>query len=79
MGSLTLRRLIVWVVGLGLGFVIAAAFVVAVLPYLAPSHAGQPISIETYGIQYFFWTAFPLGLVFVVWLDKFLDARILPD
>jgi hypothetical protein len=42
-------------------------------------HNGFPISIQTYGLQYFFWTAFPIGLIFVIWLDYLLDTRILPD
>ncbi|NDJ62662.1 MAG: hypothetical protein GYB67_16185 [Chloroflexi bacterium] len=78
MPSLTLRRLIVWVVSMALGFVISAAFVTLILPWMGP-HGGEPITIEIYGLQYFFWTFFPLGLIFVVWLDYFLDTRILPD
>ena len=78
MSSLTLRRAVVWVVSMGLGFLISALFVTVILPWMGPN-AGNPISIEKYGIQYFFWTAFPIGLVLVVWLDHFLDAHILPD
>lgn len=78
MSSLTIRRLIVWVVGLGLGVVLSAAFITLVLPWMGPNN-GEPISIQKYGYQYFLWTALPLGLVFVVWLDHFLKTRILPD
>ena len=78
MSSLGLKRLIVWGVSLGLAFVLTAAFVILVLPWLGP-HNGFPISIEKYGIQYFIWTALPLSLVFLVWLDYFLDTNILPD
>lgn len=78
MSSLLVKRLIVWGVSLALGFGISAAFVTLVLPWLGP-HNGNPISIEQYGGQYFFWTALPLALVFVVWLDHFLDTKILPD
>ncbi|MBE2269602.1 MAG: hypothetical protein IAE80_15305 [Anaerolinea sp.] len=78
MSSLTVRRLIVWVVSMGLGFLLAALFVTLVLPWMGP-HGGNPISIQKYGIQYFFWTAFPIGLLILVWLDYFLDTRILPD
>ena len=77
MKSLTVRRLIVWVVGMGLGFLITALFVVLILPWMGPQ-AGNPISIQKYGYQYFFWTALPLGLMFVVWLDYFMKTRILP-
>lgn len=78
MSSLLIRRLVVWVVGLGIGVVLAAAFVTLVLPWLGPQ-AGFPISIEQYGVQYFLWTALPLGLIFVIWLDYFLNTKILPD
>lgn len=78
MSSLTLRRLIVYAVSLGVAFALTAAFVTLVLPWLGP-HNGHPITIQDYGIQYFIWTALPLALVFLVWLDYFLDTRILPD
>lgn len=78
MSSLAFRRLVVWAVSMVLGFVIAAVFVTTILPWMGP-HNGHAISIQTYGFQYFFWTAFPIGLIFVVWLDYFLDTRILPD
>ncbi len=78
MSSLLVRRLVVFVVGFVLGGVISAAFVILVLPWLGPQN-GIPISIAKYGYQYFFWTAFPLGIMFIIWLDYFLDTRILPD
>jgi hypothetical protein len=78
MSALWIKRIVVWVVGMGLGIVLSAAFITLVLPWMGP-HGGRPISIETYGYQYFLWTFVPLGLVFVVWLDYFLDTRILPD
>jgi hypothetical protein len=77
MKSLRVRRIIVWAVGMGLGFLITALFVVLVLPWMGPQ-AGNPISIQKYGYQYFFWTALPLGLMFVVWLDYFMKTKILP-
>lgn len=78
MSSLALKRIIVWTVSLALGFVITAAFVTLILPWMGPNN-GIPISIQKYGIQYFIWTALPLSGVFLVWLDYFLDTRILPD
>ena len=77
MKSLRVRRIIVWVVGMGLGFLITALFVVLILPWMGPQ-AGFPISIQKYGYQYFFWTALPLGLMFVTWLDYFMKTEILP-
>ena len=78
MSSLLVRRIVVFVVGLGIGAVLSALFVTLILPWMGP-HNGVAIDVEKYGIQYFIWTAFPLGLIFVVWLDHFLDTRILPD
>jgi hypothetical protein len=78
MSSLLLKRLLVWIVSMALGFAIAAAFVTLVLPWMGPNN-GSPISIQKYGNLYFLVTAVPLGLIFVVWLDKFLNTRILPD
>jgi hypothetical protein len=77
MKSLRVRRLIVWVAGMGLGFLLTALFVTLVLPWMGPQ-AGNPISIQKYGLQYFFWTALPLGLMFVIWLDYFMKTKILP-
>lgn len=78
MSSLLLKRLLVWIVSMVLGFAIAAAFVTLVLPWMGPNN-GSPISLQRYGTLYFLVTAVPLGLIFVVWLDKFLNTRILPD
>lgn len=78
MSSLTIRRIIVWVVSLGLGFIVTGAFVTLILPWMGPNN-GNPISIQKYGMIYFLTTAVPIGLIFLVWLDHFLDTRILPD
>ncbi len=78
MSSLLLRRLIAWAIGMGTGFLLTWLFITLVLPWMGP-HGGQPITIQTYGIQYFFWTALPLGLFFVIWLDYFLNTRIMPE
>ncbi len=78
MSSLTLKRLAVFIVSLGLAFVLTAAFVLLVLPWMGPQN-GFPISLQKYGAQYFLWTMLPVAGIFLVWLDYFLDARILPD
>lgn len=78
MSTLTLKRIFVWAVSMVLGFVVAGLFITLILPWMGPN-AGNPISIEKYGRMYFLTTAVPLGLVFVVWLDYFLDTKILPD
>ncbi len=73
-----LMRLVVWAVSMVLGFAVAAFIVMVLLPSV-PVQGGHAISIAQYGVQYFFWTGFPIGLIFLVWLDGLLDTRILPD
>lgn len=77
MSSLFIRRLIVWVVSMALGFGLAWLIVVVGFPLIKPEQAGM--TIQKYGSIYFLTTAVPLGLIFVIWLDYFLDTRILPD
>lgn len=77
MKSRRTRRIIVWLAGMGLGVLITSLIVTLVLPWMGPQ-AGNPISIQKYGYQYFFWTALPLGLMFVTWLDYFMKTEILP-
>ena len=82
MSSLTIRRIIVWVVSMGLGFVVGYGIITVgfdLLPLISSIQAPQGVSIEEYGILYFAFTAVPIGLVFVIWLDAFMDTRILPD
>lgn len=77
MSSLTIRRIIVWVVSMILGFVIGALVVVVGLPLLKPESAG--ITIADFGPIYYLVMSFPIGLVFVVWFDHFMNTKILPD
>ena len=92
MSSLTVRRIIVWVVSMVLGFVVGYGIITVVFDMLPLLHliplvgwlfegikSPQGISIQEYGIQYYLFTSIPIGLVFVIWLDAFMDTRILPD
>lgn len=82
MSSLTIRRIIVWVVSMGLGFLVGYGTITIgfdMLPLFSSIEAPQGVSIAEYGILYFVFTAVPIGLVFVIWLDAFMDTRILPD
>jgi hypothetical protein len=87
MSPLTIKRISVWVIstilGAGTAFlIITVGF--SILPHInlppiitpVQSHA---VSIAEYGIIYFLTTALPLTLLYMVWLDHFLDTRILPD
>lgn len=77
MNGLTLKRLAVWAVGMGTGFILAFLIIVVGFPLLKAEEAG--ITIAEYGTTYFLVTAVPLGIIFVIWLDALLDTRILPD
>jgi len=68
----------VWGVSMVLGFAVASLIVLVLLPTV-PVQGGNAIPLDKYGFQYLFWTGFPIGLVFVVWLDALLNTRILPD
>lgn len=82
MSSLTARRLLVWVVSMILGFVTAYLIISVgfdLLPLVTSIQTPQGVSIQEYGNTYFLFTAVPLGLIFVTWLDYFLGTKILPD
>lgn len=87
MSSLTIKRVIVWAVSSVLGFLTAYLIITvgfASLPLLSfppiiTPVLAEAISIEKYGPVYFVTTAFPLVLLFMVWLDYFLGTKILPD
>ena len=82
MSSLTIRRLIVWVVSMVLGFIVGYGIITIgfdMLPLFTAVQTPQGVSIQEYGIFYFLFTAIPIGMVFVIWLDAFMDTRILPD
>ncbi|MCY3799509.1 MAG: hypothetical protein OXG84_17015 [Chloroflexi bacterium] len=92
MSSLTVRRIIVWVVSMVLGLVVGYGIITVGFNMLPELHripiigwlfggieSPQGVSLEEYGTLYFLFTSIPIGLVFVVWLDAFMDTRILPD
>ncbi|MBL8116206.1 MAG: hypothetical protein J0L63_00155 [Anaerolineae bacterium] len=77
MSSLNVKRLIVWLVSFALGFVVTYLIVVVGFPILKPEAAGM--TLEEYGFGYFIVTYVPIGLIFVTWIDAFMDTKILPD
>jgi hypothetical protein len=82
MSPLTLKRIIVWIVSMSLGFLTTFLIITVgfdALPLFSSVQTPQGVTIQEYGILYFLVTAVPLGLVFVIWMDKFMDTRILPD
>ncbi|NJL57349.1 hypothetical protein HC928_21060 [bacterium] len=79
MSSLLVRRIIAWGVGMALGFVVSWLIITFFLPAVSPDPNAEAVSIAKYGRMYFLVTMVPLGLMFMTWLDYFLDAKIWPD
>ena len=82
MSALTVKRILVWVISQVLGFITTFLIITAgfdMLPLISSIETPQGVSIETYGIIYFLVTAVPIGLIFMIWIDRFVDSRILPD
>lgn len=82
MSSMTIRRTIVWVVSMVLGFIIGYGIITVgfdMLPLFSAVQTPQGVTIEEYGVIYYLFTSIPIGLVFVIWLDAFMDTKILPD
>ncbi len=67
MSSLTLRRVIVWVVSIIAG-VLATLLIFAIIG----------TDVAEFGIETIF-VIIPLALAVLIWLDYFLSAEILPD
>ena len=82
MSSLTIRRLVVWVISMVLGLLVGYGIITIgfdMLPLFSAVQTPQGVSIVEYGMIYYLFTAIPIGLVFVIWLDAFMGTRILPD
>jgi hypothetical protein len=79
MSSLNVRRIIVWGISAVLGIITTMLIMYILLPAVSPNAEEPTIDIARYGIQYFFWTAFPFTLIFVTILDQFMETKIWPD
>ena len=77
MSSLLIRRVIAWGLSLGLGFVTTWATIVIGLPILLPTEAGK--GLDDYGLLLTVLTIISVSLLFLTWLDYFMDTQILPD
>ncbi len=62
-----IKRLILAVISLIFG--VAATFLILLL---------IGTNYETYGFGYFFFTSLALACFLAIWLDKFMDTKILP-
>lgn len=79
MSALTFRRIIVWIISLVLGFAASWLIIQFFLPAVSPDPNAEGVSIARYGRIYFLVTMVPLALIFMTWLDYFLDTKIWPD
>lgn len=87
MDSLRVKRIVVWVISIILGFLASLGIITigfSILPSLSLPPIITPvnsegISIAKYGTIYFLTTMLPLTLLFLVWLDYFLGTKIMPD
>lgn len=59
----------VWAVSSAIGFVTTWILVFVVFN----------TTLDRFGINYFFLTAFSIAILLVIWLDYFLDTKILPE
>lgn len=82
MSGLALKRLFVVVLSQGLGVVLAWITIgplFDLLPLFSSIQTPQGRTIPEYGYMYFAFTSVPIGITVMIWLDKFMDSRILPD
>lgn len=82
MSGLTLKRLIVVVVSQALGALLTILLIgpgFDLLGVLLGIPAIHGVSVATYGNIYFLVTSIPIGITIMIWMDQFVDSRILPD
>jgi hypothetical protein len=82
MSALTTKRLAVVILSQVLGFIIAYLIITVgfnALPLISTIKTPQGVTPAEYGIIYFIVTAVPIGIIVMIWMDQFLDTRILPD
>lgn len=82
MSSLRIKQILVVVISQVIGFAIGFALITKGfdwLRFISAIEAPQGRSIADYGIQYFLWTAVPLGIIVMIYLDAIFETKILPD
>lgn len=82
MSSLNVKRLIVIALSQVIGFALAFLIITVgfnALPLISSIQTPQGVTIAEYGILYFIVTAVPIGIIVMIWMDAFLDTKILPD
>jgi hypothetical protein len=82
MSGLTLKRLMVVIVSQILGGVLTFLLIgpgFDLLGVLLQIPAIRGVTPATYGTLYFLVTSIPIGITLMIWMDQFVDSRILPD
>lgn len=82
MSALNLKRLVVIVLTQFLGMVLTYLLIgpgFDLLSKLIDRPAIHGISPAVYGTLYFLATSVPIGLMIMIWVDRFMDTKILPD
>jgi hypothetical protein len=82
MSTLNTKRLAVVILSQIIGFAIAYLIITVgfnALPLISSIKTPQGRSPAEYGTIYFIVTAVPIGIIIMIWMDQFLDTRILPD
>ena len=59
----------IWVVSIAVGVIVTWLLVFVVFA----------TDLERFGVSYFFLSAFSIAMLLVIWLDYFLNTKILPD
>jgi hypothetical protein len=82
MSALTMKRLAVVVISQALGFLTALLIITVgfdALPLISSIQTPQGVSIAEYGNIYFLVTFVPIGIIYMIIIDAYVDSKILPD
>lgn len=76
--SLLLRRIAVIVISLAIGFGITLVEVTNNLK-IGPTQIGLNTTLSDYGLDYTILTTLAFAIAFGIWLDKFMNTKMLPN
>lgn len=82
MSSLNVKRLVVVVLSQLIGALITFLIITVGFDslYLFTSiQTPQGVTIQEYGYIYFAVTSIPIGIIIMIWMDRFLETKILPE
>jgi hypothetical protein len=82
MSGLSLKRAVVITLSQIIGAILTVLIIgpgFDLLRVVTQIPAIKGVSPATYGAIYFLATSIPIGIIIMIWMDGFLDTRILPD